>query len=189
MHWLDFVLLLALGIGALLGLKSGLLWQVARIVGFCISIYACINYHTVAADWLTQNVNGLNETTTRLLSYLVTFLAVYTVCMLITYALERVLRAAKLKPMDRILGAVFGVLKAGLLAGAVLMGVVLYAPGADEPIAESKIAPVLLEGMRVVIVAVPQRYKENLSDALERLKKEGAEKLKEKQEKELQNKL
>ena len=33
MYWLDFVLLLVLGIGAFLGARSGLLWQVARSQG------------------------------------------------------------------------------------------------------------------------------------------------------------
>jgi membrane protein required for colicin V production len=181
MHWLDFVLLLVLGFGMLLGLRSGLLWQVARVVTFALAIYACVHYHTVAADWLASNVRGLTELTGKLLAYLVTFVAVYLVCFLVTHLLERALRAAKLKPLDRLLGAAVGVLKAGLLAGGVLMGVAVYAPDAEPTLAESKVAPVLLKGMRVIIVAVPQQFKDRFNETLDRIKKDGTEKLKEHQ--------
>jgi len=179
MYWLDFVLLLVLGIGAFLGARSGLLWQVARIVTFFLAVYACIHYHGIAAGWLLQHLRAESPVVPWLLAYLVTFLAVYAVCMVITYVLERMLRAAKLKPMDRLLGAGVGALKAGLLAGAILLGVALYDPDADGVLGESKVAPALLKTMRVVIVAVPQQYKDKLGDTLERLKHVGTEKVKE----------
>ena len=184
MYWLDFVLLVVLGIGALLGARSGLLWQVARVVTFALAIYACVKYHHLAADWLEANLTGMSALVSGLLAYGVTFLTVYLVCFLVFHMLEKALRAAHLKPMDRLLGAAVGVLKAPLLAGAVLMGVALYAtPQSDDTLAGSKIAPVLLQEMRVVIVAVPQKYKDDLVHTLDRLKKEAADKAKEKAEK------
>ena len=184
MYWLDFILLVVLGIGMLLGARSGLLWQVARVVTFALAIFACVKYHHLAADWLTQNITGMSPLVGGLLAYGVTFLGVYLVCFLVFHLLEKGLRAANLKPMDRLLGAVAGTLKASLLAGAVLMGVALYAtPESDDTLARSKIAPVLLKGMRVVMVAVPQKYKDDLSQTLDRLKKDAAAKVKEESEK------
>lgn len=184
MYWLDFVLLVVLGIGALLGARSGLLWQVARVVTFALAIFACVKYHHVAADWLTQNITGVSPLVSGLLAYGVTFLTVYLLCFLVFHMLEKALRAANLKPMDRFLGAVAGVFKTSLLAGAVLMGVALYAtPESDDTLSQSRIAPVLLKEMRVVIVAVPQKYKDDLSHTLDRLKKDPAEKAREEAEK------
>jgi membrane protein required for colicin V production len=179
MHWLDFVLLLVLAIGAFLGARSGLLWQVARVLTFFLAIYFCIHHHTTVAGWLLQTMRGASPTVTRLLAYLVTFLSVYAACMVMTYVLEKALRAAKLKPIDRVFGALIGVVKAGLLAGAILLGVALYAtPGeADNALGESKVAPVLLKTMQVVIVAVPQQYKDRLGETLERLKHVASEKI------------
>jgi membrane protein required for colicin V production len=180
MYWLDLVLLLVLGLGALLGARSGLLWQVARVVAFAAAIYACLRYHTVAAGWLLQNISGLTPSLLWLLAYGITFLAVYLICFLVFYALEKALRAAHLKLMDRVLGAVVGVVKAGLLAGAILLGLALYAtPESDSTLAPSKVASVLLRGMRVVIVAVPQDYKDRLSEAVDRLRNEAAERARE----------
>ena len=56
MYWLDFVLLLVLGIGAFLGARSGLLWQVARIVTFVLAVYACIRYHGVVAGVAAEEI-------------------------------------------------------------------------------------------------------------------------------------
>src|SRR5262249_58866895 len=123
MHWLDFVLLLILAVGAFLGARSGLLWQVARVLPFFLAIYFCIPHHTAVAGWLLQTLRGASPTVTWLLAYLVTFLSVYAVCLFITYVLEKALRAAKLKPVDRVFGALIGIIKAGLLAGGVPLGV------------------------------------------------------------------
>jgi len=180
MHWLDFILLLILAVGAFLGARSGLLWQVARVLTFFLAIYFCIHHHTAVAGWLLQTLRGASPTVTWLLAYLVTFLSVYAVCLFITYVLEKALRAAKLKPVDRVFGALIGIIKAGLLAGAILLGVALYAtPGeADDMLGESKVAPVLLKSMQVVIVAVPQQYKDRLGETIERLKHVASEKIK-----------
>jgi membrane protein required for colicin V production len=176
MHWLDFVLLIVLGLGALLGARSGLVWQVARVVVFGAAVYISINYHGQTAEHLSRLLTHTTPAVVWLLSFIVTFLAVCLAGFLVTYAIERLVRAAHLKPVDRLLGAAVGTLKAGLLAGAILMGVAVYStPGSDDVLAESKIAPVVLEGMRLVIVAVPKDYKDKVSDALDRLKKEGQE--------------
>ncbi len=178
MHWLDFVLILVFGVGGLLGLRSGLLWQVARIVIFAAAIYCCINYHEIPARWLKDNFEGLNEGTSWLAAYVVTFLGVCLVGFLITYALECFLRAANLKPVDRLLGAVFGVLKAALVCGGVLTGFALYgSPQMREAIGDSYIAPPLLEGMKVVLAAIPEKIKEDLSESLEKIKQHSADKL------------
>lgn len=172
MHWLDFILLLTLGVGAVLGAWNGLLWQVARILTFAIAIYACIYSHTPVAAWLSTFIEGGSEVIIKLLSYVVIFLTVYLVCYLITLLLQKGLAASRLKPMDRLLGAAVGVLKALLLSGALLMGFAWYAgPRSDAVLAESKIASVALNSMRAVLVLVPQTYKDQLNSALERIKR------------------
>jgi membrane protein required for colicin V production len=177
MHWLDITLLVVLALGALLGARSGLLWQVARIVTFGVAFYVAIYYHEPVADLLKTYLTGTSPLLVSALSYAAAFCAVYLVLYGITLLLERALKASRLKALDRFLGAGFGLLKAALFVGAVLMGVALYStPQTDAVMAESKLAPVLLEGMRAVSVAVPQNYKDDLNASLERIRKEGIKK-------------
>ena len=142
MHWLDIILILALVLGGLLGLRSGLLWQVARIVIFLAAVYACIHHHEYARDWLEQHFTGLNAGTTWLAAYVVTFLGVCLAGFLVTWILEYFLRAAHLKPLDRLLGGLIGILKTALICGALLTGVVLYgSESTRETVGRSSIAP------------------------------------------------
>jgi membrane protein required for colicin V production len=181
MHWLDITLLIVLGIGALLGARSGLLWQVARIVTFAVAIYVCLYYHDYAASLIAPYLTeGTPATVSTVAGYVVSFLGVYLVLYGITLILEKMLKAAKLKTMDRLLGAGFGLLKAGLLAGAVLMGMAVFAaPQTDEMLADSRLAPVFLQVMRGVIVAVPRDYKDQFTAALDRIKQVGLDRAQE----------
>jgi membrane protein required for colicin V production len=178
MHWLDFTLVLVFLIGGLFGLRSGLLWQVARFAIFFGAVYACIQYNTVVADELLNHFEGLNDSTSKLMAHIVIFLGVCLIGVIVTLILEHFLRAVNLKPVDRLLGGVVGVLKMALLAGGLLTGIALYGTKeTNESIAGSKIAPPLLDGMQYVLAAVPEKVKDDLGKALEEIRKEGAQTL------------
>ncbi len=173
MHWLDILLLSILGIGALLGAWSGLLWQIARIVTFGVAIYVTIDFHEPIAGWLGEQVQGLNEVSLKLLAYVGTFVGIYIVFYTATWLAERALKAAHLKVWDRVLGALAGSLKFGLVAGAILLGLAVYgSESIHETLNESQVAPVMLSAMRGVIVAVPQQYRDEFGEALDKLKEE-----------------
>jgi membrane protein required for colicin V production len=177
MHWLDLTILVVLAIGAIFGARSGLLWQVARLVTFGVALYACIYYHQAAQDLMAAYLTDASPLLLSGLSYVVTFLAVYLVLYGITLLLERGLKRTRLKTLDRILGAGFGFTKAALLIGAVLMGLAIYPTDqTDAVLANSLLSPMLLQGMRAVTIAVPQEYRDQLNASLERIKKEGADK-------------
>ncbi len=177
MHWLDVTLLVVLALGAIFGARSGLLWQVARLVTFGLALYACAYFHDPVAKVLTAHVTGTSSVVPNLLAYAVIFLAVYFVLYGVTLLLQKALKASRLKMLDRVLGAGFGSVKAALLAGVVLMGVALCAfPQTDDALADSAVAPVLLQGVQAVTVAVPQNYKDQVNEALQRIKKVGTEK-------------
>lgn len=177
MHWLDVTLLVVLAVGALFGARSGLLWQVARLVTFALALYVCVYFHDPATAVIATYLTGTASVVPSLLAYAVLFLAVYFVLYGFTLLLQRALKASRLKALDRVLGAGFGSLKAALLSGAVLMGVALCAfPQTDTALADSAVAPLLLQGMQALAVAVPQNYKNQVNEALQRVKKAGVEK-------------
>src|SRR5581483_5757241 len=120
--------------GALLGARRGLLWQVARLVTFGLALYVCIFYHDHAVALLSPYLlDNTSPLVVSALAYGLTFLVVYLVGYGITVLIEKGVKAAKLKFTDRILGAVFGLAKASLVAGVILLAVAVVAnPLADE---------------------------------------------------------
>jgi membrane protein required for colicin V production len=177
MHWLDIALLVVLGIGAILGARSGLLWQVARLVTLGAALYLCIYGHELVTSLLAPFLDSTSTLLAPGLAYVLTFLAVFLTGHGITLLLQHVLRASKLKTLDRLLGGALGLVKATLLAGVVLLMMAFFAnPQTDAALAKSWLAPVLLQGMRLAAVTVPPEYKEQLNSAIERVKKAGLDK-------------
>src|SRR5262249_17017243 len=174
----DMTLLLLFALGAFLGMRRGLIWQVARLVAFGLAIYACIVYHEHVAEWLAPYMSEQPPLFHKFLAYAVTFLGVVLALFLLTLLVERFVKAVRLKPVDRVLGGVLGLIKAGLLGGTLIMGGALY--GGEqfkEAIADSKIAPYLVQFMGEIIVAIPQHLKEQFEEALQRIKAMAAEKV------------
>jgi membrane protein required for colicin V production len=177
MHWLDIALLVVLGIGAILGARSGLLWQVARLVTLGAALYLCIYGHELVTSLLAPFLDSTSTLLAPGLAYVLTFLAVFLTGHGITLLLQHVLRASKLKTLDRFLGGALGLVKATLLSGVVLLAMAFFAnPQTDAALAKSWLAPLLLQAMRLAAVTVPPQYKEQLNTAIERVKKAGIDK-------------
>jgi uncharacterized membrane protein required for colicin V production len=170
--WLDTFILAALLLGAVFGAMSGLLWQVARLVSFGAAIYSSIYLNDWARGVLQDlMLQGADPRIGMVLGYLVVFLAVYLVFFAITVLLERGMIAVCLQPINRLLGAGLGSLKAGLLLGAVFLGMASYPhPSTQELMDRSTLAPTLADGAQLVIVAVPQQYKDWLTSGLGELR-------------------
>jgi membrane protein required for colicin V production len=168
-YWLDTAILAVLATGALFGALSGLLWQVARVLSCGVAVYASIYLN----DWAAQALQefALHVADPRLamvLAYLVVFVAIYLTLFCATLLLERAMTAVRLQPLNRLLGATLGGVKAGLLLGAVFLGMANYPhPSTRELLDRSALAPVLARGMQVVIIAVPQEYKDWLCNGVQ----------------------
>src|SRR5262245_58368398 len=116
MYWLDTAILAVLLLGAAFGALSGLLWQVARLVGFVITFYAAILPNDPAASFLKASfMQDAEPWACRLVAYILVFLLIYLIILLLTFLLERALRASRLQTMNRVLGALLGAVKAGLI--------------------------------------------------------------------------
>jgi membrane protein required for colicin V production len=171
MFWLDTIILITLGAGALFGALSGLLRQVARIAGFCLALYASIYLNTPVSQWFGRYfLEEADPRVVRAASYAAVFVAVLLLVMMVTFVLEKALVAAHLKPLDRLLGAGLGFLKTGLILGALLLAIVLYAqPGSNGLMEKSVVAGHMVHMMEQVIVAIPGEFKEAVQTELNRI--------------------
>ncbi len=165
MFWLDTTILALLALGALLGAVSGFLWQVARIASLALAIYAAILLNEWASALLSEAIlQGADPRLARGLAYLVVFLVVFVVLYQVIWLLDQWIQAVNLEPLDRLLGAMVGALKMGLLLAAICLGLTNY-PHAKtkEVLDKSSLAPVLASGMDAVLVAIPEEYKNELT--------------------------
>lgn len=172
MYWLDITLITILGFGALWGLFAGLLWQVSRVVTLVLAVYCSIALNAPLAQFLhARLLSTASPAVAALVAYAAVFLLVCMVLFGLTALLNHGIQQARLQWLNRSLGAVLGLLKAGLVLGLVLLGM-NYLPITRDLVEPSQLAPPLTEGFKLALLALPQQYRDSLSlESLEKLEK------------------
>lgn len=178
MYWLDCVLLVGIGIGALYGARSGFLQQVSRVVGVSVAFYTAFLINDPCARFLLDYILlNTEDYVARILAFLMVFFAVYLVIFYGTRLVQRLIRAVNLDSMDRTLGAVVGAGKMTLLMALLSLGLTHFPnPKTQEVVAQSVLAPSLVTGLHLVVHAIPDYYKDQMQHGVEVVQRSLAEK-------------
>jgi uncharacterized membrane protein required for colicin V production len=114
----------------------------------------------------------------RAVGYLAVFLSVFFILFQVVWLLDHAIRAVNLEPLDRLLGAGMGACKMALIVAAICLGLTAYPnPTTTEVLEKSTLAPVLAEGMEMVLLVIPQEYKTELCNGLKNLREFARNKL------------
>jgi len=96
-----------------------------------------------------------------LAGFLLLLLLVGAAGSLVSRLISKLLAGGPLKTLDRLLGGVFGVLRAVLLSGIVIYGFIAF-PLNDELLKESRLAPYLINAMKLGIEVLPPAWRDKL---------------------------
>ena len=116
---LDWVLLAILLASVLLGAWRGLVYEVLSLLAWVLAF--------AAAQWFAGQMAGLlplsavSEGTRYLAGFAVVFVLTLVVCALLIALLTKLVSAVGLRPIDRTLGALFGLLRGVLLLLAMVL--------------------------------------------------------------------
>jgi membrane protein required for colicin V production len=159
---LDWVFLGLLLLSMLLGAWRGLVFELMSVVGWVAAF--------VLAQWLGASVgmrlplSGASEALRYPAGFVVVFVGTVFVAGLLAWVTKKLIEAVGLRPADRALGALFGVVRAlvMLLAAATL---VHMTPLKDEMLwRQSTGAGVLTVALKGLKPIVPQEYGQYLPD-------------------------
>ena len=125
--WVDWTLLSLLLASVLVGLWRGLVFELMSLAGWVVAYVAAQVWSPDVALWLPIGARGtaLNQAA----GFAATFLGVLIAWSLAARLLRLVIRATPLTLIDRSLGAVFGLMRGGVLLLA-LTTVVAFTPAA-----------------------------------------------------------
>ena len=157
---LDWVFVVVLLASMLMGAWRGLVFEVLSLLGWVVSFFV--------AQWWADDMAALlpmGESAGSLryaAGFAVVFVASVFVCGFLTWLAKKLVEAIGLRPADRTLGAVFGVLRGLvlLLAVAVVAGLTPLRDAAWWQ--ESRGAPVLAEVLRGLKPALPDEFARHL---------------------------
>jgi membrane protein required for colicin V production len=117
---LDLILLIPLLLFAFQGYKKGIIIEVATLVALILGIYAALFFSDYTAGLLTKSFN-INKEYLNIIAFIVTFIGVLILVLLLGKMLEKVVNLLLLGFVNKLAGAVFGILK-----GALLLSILIF---------------------------------------------------------------
>ena len=153
MSWLvDIVLLVLLGIAAFFGLRIGIKKAALSLAGLIVGVILAGRYY----DSLAQHLGFIpGDGVAEVVAFIIILLGVVIIAMVLALLLKWATSAVMLGWVDRIGGAIFGLLWGAILCGALLAMWLKYV-GAPDAIVESAVAAILLDYFPLVLALLPQ---------------------------------
>jgi membrane protein required for colicin V production len=159
LNFIDLLFIAIFFFSILFGLIRGLLRELLAV---CVLVGALVIAFIYYPDigLLLSGVIKKRELA-DLAGFLALLLLVGVAGSLVSRLIGKLLAGGPLKALDRLLGGVFGVLRAALLSAIVIYGFIAF-PLNDELLKESRLAPYLINAMKLGIEALPPAWRGKL---------------------------
>jgi membrane protein required for colicin V production len=154
MNWLDIVILVAIAGAAFLGLRMGLIRAVLILVGIIVGVVLAGHFSGPLGERLSFIPS---EGVAKGVAFAIILLAVLAVAAIVARLLTWAAKVVMLGWVNRLGGAVLGLLLGALFCGA-LLAMWVHFVGMAETIAESAIATILLDRLPMVLALLPGEF-------------------------------
>jgi membrane protein required for colicin V production len=163
MNWLDILLFFILLLSTVSAAKKGFTREVIGIAAAMVGLIAGIWLYGLAGSFLLPYVSS--PQVADFIGFFIVFVACIILGALVSAILRRFMKTVGLSWFDRLLGAVFGLVRGTLLGVAVITALVAFAPAvkvntAPTAVAESRIAPYVLWGASFLVAIAPKELKD-----------------------------
>ena len=120
MNVVDIIICIPLIWGLYKGFTKGLIIEMASLASLILAIYGGIKFSDYILDLLVKKF-GWETEFLPIISFVLVFIAILIVVFALAKLLEKILKMSALGPVNKVLGAVFGTLKFGLIVSVVLV--------------------------------------------------------------------
>lgn len=169
MNWLDFLLLAIVVITAIVGIFKGFIKQVIGLVAVIAGLILAVVYYEQTGAALIGLVKN------QLVSNFLGFLLIFVLVLIAGAILGHILTKAMIGPLalvNRLFGALFGVIKAVLICGILVFALVSFEVA--RPVVETSVlAPACLAVTRAVVNLVPQDLRARFNESYKRIRESG----------------
>jgi membrane protein required for colicin V production len=120
MNVIDIIILVPLAFFAYRGFTKGFFISVAMLAGLLLGFYAAINFSELMADFLTNRLN-LASNNIKFIAYITTFLLAVVLVYLLGQFLSGLAKTAGLGLVNRLGGALLGIVKGLIIVSTFLL--------------------------------------------------------------------
>lgn len=158
----DWILIALLTASMLVGAWRGLVYEVMSVIGWIAAFLLAQWFAPEVADKLPMQSSG--ETLRYAAAFVVVFIASVFAAGLLSSLMKKLISAVGLRPVDRILGAVFGVFRGLILLLALSVVVHMTALQESDWWVESKGGPMLITMLKGLRPMLPEKFGAYLPD-------------------------
>ena len=171
MNWLDLVLAAIFGLSVGAGIWKGFFRLSIGLAATVLSILLASWFYGLAASFYTPYLK--QETLANFLGFLTILVLVQLTGVLLAKLFSSFFKKAGLGWLDRLLGGVFGLIRAVLVASVFVMILTAFAwNGPPASVAESKLAPYVMEGASILVYLTPREIRDGFHSNYEKLKEQ-----------------
>lgn len=120
MNKIDILLLVILAFGAVRGFMRGVIIEMASLLAIVIGIYGAIHFSFFTAS-LLDKILPAEKQTLEIFAFGITLIVLMLGVMLLAKVLTQILKIAELGLLNRLAGALFGLLKVAVIAGSMFL--------------------------------------------------------------------
>jgi membrane protein required for colicin V production len=168
-NWLDYLLLAIIVVTAVVGIIKGFVRQVIGLVAVIAGLVLAVVYYRQTAHVFQAFVKN------QLVSNFLGFLLIFVIVLVAGSILGHLITKAMIGPLafvNRLFGALFGLLKAVLICGVLVFALVSF--DVARPAVESSVlAPACLGITRAVVDLVPRDLRERFNESYKRIRESG----------------
>jgi membrane protein required for colicin V production len=150
------------------GIFRGIVKEVTSIVGVLVGFYAAYTYYPIVGNWFSSLIT--NKSYLNIASFFITFTMLFLAVGFVGVVLKHLLKSVALGWADRILGGIFGLVKAILIVSVLLVPLMTFLPQKSPVIKDSFLAPHVSTISEKMVVLVPKDMKQKFGDNINALK-------------------
>ncbi len=174
MNWLDLTLGCVVLVSMLAGLRKGLSREIIGLAASILAfVLAFLGYHA-AGQRLAPYVSS--EWAASLGGFFVIFFAVLIAGALLSAVVGGLLKSVGLSPVDRVLGAAYGLFRGALVSFGLVTLLIAFLPSSKQgtlpdAVVQSRMAPYLIELSHVVEPLAPKGLKQSFEERYRQVKR------------------
>lgn len=120
MNILDIIILICFIPALVQGIRKGFISQVVAIVSIVAGVYLSFEFSELVSAWISQYIEG-SEQVLKITAFALILIAVIAGLTVFGKLIEKMVKIVMLGWLNRLLGALFSMLKCALIVGLVIM--------------------------------------------------------------------
>lgn len=174
MNWLDIALVAILGLSVVGGFVKGSARLVVGMVAAILGLLCGLWFGGTAGAFLVPYVS--HRGIANFLGFLLVLFGVILLGALLGKLLSVMLKWAGLSWLDRLLGAVFGLVRGLVFAIALMLALMAFSPQPPpSSVVHSRLAPYVIDAARLCANLAPRQVKDAIRNSYEKIRKAWSE--------------